>query len=421
MDGRDDRREYTHETSDTSIISATYATYDTDFVDELLRTDGPHTRVRPIRRLQRGVGNLLVVLGALTGLLAVAYVVDFVASAGEVPRGVTVNGVAIGGLGKQEAEKVLRRELGPRVAEPIELRADETVVPLDPREAGLTVDWSATVERAGQQPWNPWTRVMSFFRDRETPLVTVVDEQATWAALSDLADRRINRSPLDGGIGFQAGSSDADEQDAQGAQGDQGDQGAVRPYAIEPRAGVRVSHLDTVVEAVRSRWPLLGRVDVPVESIEPRLTSRAVHTVLEETVRPLLAGPILLRGDGVESVLLPQDIRRAFEFEIRDGELHVALDHAVLRAAVSTELQSGEKPARNAALVFGVAGVFGDGDSGVLPSEPGRRIDWDRTFAGLTQAVTRPMEPGRREAPVVYDTVEPAVTTDDLQPRTTPN
>ncbi|KHF44615.1 peptidoglycan binding domain-containing protein [Saccharomonospora viridis] len=407
MAGRDDWRERTSET---------------DLVDELLQPSGPHPRTRLLNRVQRGIGNAFVIIGALVGLLAVAYVVDVVLSAGKVPRGVTVNGVSVAGLDRKEAEAVLRRELGPRVEKPVELRAGEVTVSLDPGELGLAVNWAATVERAARQPWDPWTRALSFFREQDTPLVTVVDERTARERLDDLVERRINRPAVDGGIGFRA----PDAEDDVG-------RGAVQPQAIEPKAGVRVSGVDTVVEAMRSRWPGVDRFDLPVEPVEPKLTSRAVDAALEGIVRPLLAGPILLRGNGVESVLLPEDVRRALRFEIRHGELHVMLDHAVLRAAVATELRASEKPAKNAALVSatGVSGV-----PKVLPSEPGARIDWDRTFTELMRTVTRPAaeaeagveaealwgpqipsvpgESREREVPVVYDILEPAVTTDDL-------
>src|SRR5690606_33166137 len=132
------------------------------------------------------------------------YVVDVVLSAGKVPRGVTVNGVSVAGLDRKEAEAVLRRELGPRVEKPVELRAGEVTVSLDPGELGLAVNWAATVERAARQPWDPWTRALSFFREQDTPLVTVVDERTARERLDDLVERRINRPAVDGGIGFRA-------------------------------------------------------------------------------------------------------------------------------------------------------------------------------------------------------------------------
>ncbi len=389
MGGPDDGERPTSET-DTDI----------DLVDELPPAEGTRTDgwTSPGIRWRRGVGNALVVLGAVTGLLAVVYVVDLVVGIGDVPRGVTVAGVDIGGLDKRDAEAELRRELGPLVVRPVELRAGGIDVSLDPREAGLGVDWAATVERAGEQPWLPWARLASLFGDREVPLVTTVDEGAVKAALGRLAQERVNRPAIDGGIALKP---------VEGVH----DDGGVLPQAIEPKVGTRVSDLNAAVATVRAHWPHADRIDLPVEVLRPRLTAEAVHAVLEDTVRPLLAGPVLVRGDGIDSVLLPEDIRKALGFEVRgDGDgatLGVTLDHAVLSSAVQGELGVTERPARDASL------VFRNGTPVVVPSVRGTRIDWERTFAGLAQTLaTAPAD--RREVTVLYDAVEPAVTTQDV-------
>ncbi|EIF01112.1 peptidoglycan binding domain-containing protein [Saccharomonospora glauca] len=376
-------------------------TSETDVIDEFLPEEGTRDwgRASPGIRWRRGVGNALMAFGVIIGLLAVVYVVDLVAGIGDVPRGVTVAGVDIGGLDKQEAEAELRRELGPRVTRPVELRAAGIDVSLDPVEAGLGVDWTATVEQAGGQPWLPWDRLAALFGGREVPLVTTVEEKALKAALDRVARERVNRPALDGGIVLRPVEGEHDD-------------GGVSARVIEPKAGTRMTDLDAAVAAVRAHWPSLSRIELPVEVLRPRLTSEAVHAVLEDTVRPLLDGPVLVRGDGAESVLLPEDIHKALGFEIRDdggsASLAVTLDHAVLSSAVRGELGPTERPARDAAL------VFRNGAPVVVPSVRGTRIDWERTFAGMTQTLaTAP--PDQREIMVLYDAVEPAVTTEDIR------
>ncbi|EHY89561.1 peptidoglycan binding domain-containing protein [Saccharomonospora azurea] len=375
---------------------------DEPFADDLdagfAPTEEAPTWVVPDLRWRRRLGNALVALGALTGLLAIVYVVDLLTEFGDVPRGVTVAGVDIGGLDRDEAQDLLRRDLGPLVQRAVELRAGEVEASFDPAEAGLGVDWAATVERAGGQPWSPWDRITSLFGGREVPLVTTVDDHAVRVALGRLAQERINRPAVDGGIAFRP-SGDAD--------------GGVEPYAIEPRAGLRLSDLGAAVSAVRAHWPSARPVDVPFEVVRPTLTREAVHSVLDGTVRPLLAGPILLRGDGGESVLLPEDVRKALAVEVRarpdvPATLAVTLDDAVLRGAVQGELGRTERPARDAAL------LFRGGIPEVVPSVPGVRIDWERTFAGLVEHVsTAPAD--QRRVDVLYQPVEPSVSTQDVQ------
>ncbi|CAM2781168.1 peptidoglycan binding domain-containing protein [Saccharomonospora xinjiangensis] len=372
---------------------------DTGLVEELLpqeTTLGGH-RVSRGSRWRRGVGNALMAFGALTGLLAVAYLADVIVGFGDVPRGVTVAGVDIGGLGKDDAQAALRRELGSLVTRLVTVRAGDAEAPLDPAGAGLGVDWAATVARAGAQPWLPWERLGALFGGRELPLVTTVDEQAARAELSRVARERLNRPAVDGGIAFRNTAPQEGHDD-----------GGVVPQAIEPRFGTEVSDLDAAVAALKEHWPRAPRIDVPVRMLRPKLTSEAVHTALEETVRPLLSGPILLRGDGADSVLLPEDVRKALGFEIRDGaggaSLEVTLDHAVLSSAVLGELGTTERRARDAAL------VFRNGIPVVVPSVRGTRIDWERTFAGMARTVSQ-----AREVTVHYNAVEPAVTTGDVR------
>ncbi|TLW93278.1 vancomycin resistance protein [Saccharomonospora piscinae] len=383
------------------------------FAEELLRPGAPRStqdtlpavpQDRRTQRTKRRVGNLLLVLGALTALLTVAYVVDLFTSIGDVPRGVTVSGVDIGGLDAAEAERVLRRELGPRVSRPLELRAGEVVTPLDPTTAGLHIDWAATVEHAGGQPWKPWARLGALFGRREVEPVPVIDGYALRTAVREVAQRHVNRPAVEGGIGLRPVES-----------GESGDAGAVEAHLIEPRAGARVSDVEAAVSAIVARWPQPGRVEIPVEVLRPRLTAQAVHSTLDSTVRPLLAGPVLLRGDGRDAVLLPDDLGRAMEFHIvgdaerpEGARLDVTLNHAVLRTAASTELLRTRRPARDADL------VFRGGVPVVVPSVRGTTIAWERTFAGFTEAVVTAPE-GRREVPVRYDPVEPSVTTDEVR------
>lgn len=371
-----------------------------DLADELLRTSptgapGVTGSFLPPRRpsVRRRLGNLLTVLGAFTGLLAVLYVVDLLDGIGEVPRGTVVAGVDIGGLSTAEAEDTLRREVGPRVLAPVEVTAGTMSARLDPADAGLGVDWAATVDRAGTQPWEPLSRVTSFFEHREAPLVPSVDPAAVRAALHGLA-AQLDRPVVDGGIWFRPLEGEPDH-------------GAVEARVLEPRQGVRLGDLDEAVRAVRAQWPHSRRIELPVWTTEPKWTSEAVHATLRRDVLPLVSGPIVLRGDGGEAVLLPAELTKAMRFaDDGRGGLDLTLDQAALRAAVGDELTSTEKAVREAAL------TFRDGIPGTVPSVRGTRVDWEQTFARLAEVAD---SGERREVWVSYDVVEPEVTTQDVE------
>ena len=104
-----------------------------------------------------------------------------------MPRGVTVAGQQIGGLSHDEAEQRVRAVVEPRTTQPVAVAVGDVTSEIDPKTAGLTVDWSGTIDRAGSQPLNPITPLRSFFTTREVGVATVVDDEALDTALQQLA------------------------------------------------------------------------------------------------------------------------------------------------------------------------------------------------------------------------------------------
>ncbi len=329
-------------------------------------------------------------VGALTAVLTVCYVADLVVSAGEVPRGVTVAGVDIGGLDRDEAEETLRAELGPLTTRPVVLRAGGVEAELDPAAAGLSVDWAETVDRVGGQPWNPVDRVVSVFRHREVGLATEVDPKALRTALRRVATRQIDREPSGGRIGVRVLDS-----------------GRVRPYAVDPSPGLRVSDPVAAAGVVRQRWPSRRPIDIPVETTAPPVRSEAVHAALRDEVAPLVSGPVRLLGDGADAVVSPVDIGRALRVDTEaEGGPSVSLDRDALRPVVAAELERTEQNPHDARL------TFADGAPVVEPSVRGTRIDWDRTLDRFVEAASTR---DSRDLMVAYDAVEPAVTTAEVE------
>ena len=104
-----------------------------------------------------------------------------------MPRGVTVAGIPVGGLALADAEQTLRAQIEPRTTRPVPVMVGDAKTTVDPLAAGLAVDWTATVARAGDQPLNPITRIASFFSTREIGVVTRSDPAALDAALTELS------------------------------------------------------------------------------------------------------------------------------------------------------------------------------------------------------------------------------------------
>ena len=120
------------------------------------RTHDVHAPRRANRSLFRRLWWLWTLLGVL-GIGGVLYATDLVMSEGTVPRGVTVGGVDIGGMSPNQAEVRLRNQLADEVKTPVDVTAGGLETTVDPVTSGLTVDWDATVDQAGEQPKNPIT------------------------------------------------------------------------------------------------------------------------------------------------------------------------------------------------------------------------------------------------------------------------
>ncbi|MEV6909503.1 VanW family protein [Amycolatopsis sp. NPDC051071] len=363
---------------------------DEDLVDELFEGDRVvHPPPTPASKFRKGVGKAFMVAGVLMGLFVLAYAIDLIASAGDVPRGVTVAGIDVGGLTHKEAESKLRRELEPRLISPVRVRAGDVGTVLYPTSSGLGLDWPQTLGRAGHQPLSPYTRVMSFFSSREVGVVTWTDAPKLEKAVADLAAAKLNRPPVEGNITFQAIANT---------------DGGVLPAAVEPRAGQTVTDVKASVTAVTESWLSDDGVELKVNVAPVKANSAGVHAALDKIVAPAVAKPLVIRGEGKDAVLKPDAIAGSFQFAARDdGNLEVRIDQGKLRAAAQPQLKGTETDGADAQIVF-----VGDRPA-VQPSKDARKVNWDLTFTPLTSVLAKSDE---RELKAIYDASSPAVSTD---------
>jgi vancomycin resistance protein YoaR len=324
--------------------------------DELARTGSEPTTEIPTspRRESRGLRRTVLVAAATLGLLAVFYGIDVAMSASDVPRGVTVAGVQVGGMARSAAEQRLREQLEPRLSHPIAVQAGDVNVTLDPRRSGLVLDWAATLDQAGKQPRNPWTRLASLWRTREVGVISSEDRAALTATLQELRTQ-TDREPIEGTIRFEG----------------------ARPLAVEPRAG---QHLEVTAatELILARWIGGDTVRVPVTTQPVRTTAGGIQAALHDVVEPAVAAPVKITGDGQDAVLTPEVIATALRFAPDSrGGLTTTIDNPTVIAALNPQLESTQRPGKNAEiLIQGAVPV-------VLPSVDGRGIDWAASLLPL--------------------------------------
>ncbi|MCP2255933.1 Vancomycin resistance protein YoaR, contains peptidoglycan-binding and VanW domains [Prauserella aidingensis] len=348
-------------------------------------------RKRPARtKLQRGIGKAFMIFGGTVVVLLFVYLVDLVTSLGDVPRGVTVAGVEVGGLSRAEAEEKLRTELGPQLTDPLPVHAGDVTTRLDPADAGLGLDWAGTVERAGNQPIDPLSRLTSLFTTHEIGVVSSADDDKLREAITGLARNEIDHEVREGDVGFRTVSDD----------------GAVEPFPIMPRQGQRLTDVDSAMKQVKADWLADKGVTLDVDVTPAKTTDEAVRQALAQT-KPLVSAPVTVRAEDATATLTPKHISAAMKHSPAEGgALQLTLDRAELQDLLAPRLSDTERSASNAEL------VFAGSRPSVEPSEEGRRIDWQETFAPF---VTVAGKQDGRTLDVVYQTQAPDVSTQDLR------
>jgi vancomycin resistance protein YoaR len=345
-------------------------------------TEVPRILATPLHQSDqnRALRRTGIFAASVLGLLALAYFIDLAMSAGDVPRGVTVAGVPVGGISRVAAEQRLREQLEPRLSHPITLEAGDVNATLDPARAGLSLDWPATVNQAGKQPLNPWTRLTSLWRTRAMSVVTATDRAALIGALQGLLSK-TDREPTEGTIHFVG----------------------TRPVAVEPRSG---QHLDVAAstDLILARGIRGGTVRVPVTTQPVRTTADGIRAALHDIVEPAVSAPVKVTGDGHDAMLMPDVIAAALRFAPDSrGGLTTTIDNPTVIAALNPQLDSTQRPGKNAEIMIqGVAPV-------VLPSVDGRGIDWAASLLPLLDVLHN--SGSQRSLAASYVTLPPTLST----------
>ncbi|MBK1788278.1 VanW family protein [Prauserella sp. ASG 168] len=324
-----------------------------------------------------------IIAGSVVGGLALLYGLDLLISQGDVARGTTVAGVDVSGMSTDDAEQLLRSELEPRLAGPVELTAGEQTHTLDPAAVDLRVDWAGTVSEAADQPLNPFTRIASFFTTDEIGVVSEADQERFDAEVERVR-AATDRAAAEGTVRFDG----------------------LTPVPEDPRPGQRLDVGAARAEILR-HWPAEGGVALPVSTLDVRSTPESVRTALEEIATPAVSGPVTVRGENKDAVLSPETIAAALTFAARDdGSLEPRIDQEVVVGDVGPQLASTEQRGRDASFVF-------EGDSvRIEESAHGRGIDWKATLSGLPDVLR---ETGERAVTAKYAAQPASLTTEEAE------
>lgn len=324
--------------------------------------------------------RIAVLSGAAVAVLAVLYTADMLSSSGSVPRGVTVAGIEVGGLSHEDADTLLHSELGPRVEQPAQVDAGEQLFEIVPAAAGLDVDWAATLDRAGSQPINPFTRLASFFSGREIGVQSTVDPSALDEAIESIR-AQVDREPVEGDIVFDG----------------------TTPVAVTPAPG-QLMDVPGAREAVEARWAF-GTVELPVEMVDVTIHQDEVDRVLAEVATPAVSAPVVFMGrENSQAVLEPAEVAQVVSFESDgEGELVPRYDFDAAIGVLAPQLAPTETPPKDASF------ALGGGVPTVVPGVVGDLVQWQRTLEQMPVLLT---STDSRTTEAVYEPVQPELTTE---------
>lgn len=339
---------------------------------------------------------VLLVLGGLALLAALAYGAAYVVASEKVPVGTTVAGVDIGGRTEADAAETLRAGLEARERRRLTVAVGAATERRRPAQLGLGVDYAASVaEAGGGRSWRP-RRLWDYFTGgRELPPVLAVDDARLAAALEELSG--VGGSPAtDGTVAFVDGRV----QVTSAQTGSRVDVEQAVPVLTEALLADETDGPDT--SAPDTSDPVV----LPLLQVEPDIDAADVEEAVAGFANPAVSGPVTLVFGETPVRLQPRDFASALAMRPEAGELVPDLDTAGLAALVATATGGAGAPVdATVALV--------DGRPELMRARPGVSYAPESITGAFLATLAAPE--GQRELAVPATVAEPQVTTKEAR------
>ena len=279
---------------------------DTTLIRVPAQSAGPQS---PIRRRRKGPIVLAVVATAVI-MLAALYAVAFLMAGDKLPRNAVISGVAVGGLSRSAAIDTLNRELGPRATAPIEVTVNGKVGQVAPDDAGLTVDYAASVDAAGGgRSFDPRQIFRVLTGGSTTEATVLVDETKLESAVAGLAEE-ANQKPRNAALEYD---------------GTRVDQTKARPgVTLEQQAAASAIEEGFLVAT--------APVELPAEVVEPEVTDDEADQVRKNVAEPAVSAPVKVKAGEAGTFSISREmIAKSLTFATENSTLAPVLDAAELR------------------------------------------------------------------------------------------
>ena len=301
-----------------------------------------------------------------------------------IPASSTVAGVPVGGMSPASAESTLRRALAAKEGAKLTLKAGDKTFEIDPRSAGLAIDYDGTVEDLSGFSANPadlWDKLTG---GSDEELAITVDRPRLEAAVQG-AEATLDTPVVQGGVTFPGG----------------------KVAAVKPQAGAILSVAKTADE-VAARWPTTTTVAALLDAVAPAVTSEEVDRAVAEFATPAVSGPVTVKVGAKAFPVAPAAFAPSLSMTPdTEGRLAPVVDNAKLVAAVrkAASVAGLEAKPRDAKITFKGTKVV------VVPSAAGATLDEKSVVAAFVPALTDPA----RTATVTTAVVQPKLTTAEAE------
>jgi len=300
------------------------------------------------------------VVGGLFALVGVGYVAGYAMAGDNVPSKTTVAGVQVGGVSAEQALDLLRDGLEPKAEAPITLTAGDESTTLDPADAGLAIDYEATIAKLGAgRSWAPTDIWQVLTGGGSVDPVVQVDDAALASAVKTAATT-LDATARDATITLDG----------------------VEIVTTDAVQGVAVDQAATA-DALRTSWLTTTTVDAPTVVTEPSVTTDEVKALATDTLAPALSGPITLTTDKGKVTLSPAMIAKATTITSEDGLVSAETSPAKLWDAAQDQIDD---------LTFtegrDATWKLVSGSPTVVPSSDGQGISEDEFTKQVTALLT---------------------------------
>ena len=301
-----------------------------------------------------------------------------------IPANSTVAGVPVGGMAPKSAEDTLRRALASREGAKVTLQAGDKTFQLDPKAAGLAIDYAGTVDGLSGFSLNPadvWNNLSGGSAEK---LETSVDRDKLRAALQG-AEATLDTKVVQGSVTFPAG----------------------KVKVVEPVEGATLS-VEKTADEVAARWPSTTSITPQLDKVAPAVSAQEVDRAVAEFAAPAVSAPVTVKVGAKAFAVPPAAFAPALAMKPDSaGHLAPAIDNTKLVAAVrkSASAVGLEAKPRDAKITFqGTKPV-------VVPSAAGTTLDEKSVVSTFVPALTS----STRTATVTSAVVQPKLTTAEAE------